>query len=369
MKSCGCCHVTKCNKAFAAGQRKVDGGVCRDCTRKDEHGGGSHASGSAPLPRSEKEAVAHNGDDAEFENPCPICFENEDDAYVGGHHSGMCNACGNFYCGACNKGGISAAFKNCAMCRAPFRVSNEEQFNRVRKLIFGRSPGRHTHVAQCNLGAMYASGRGVKVDHVESEKCYRLSAEGGFAGAQFTLSSMYAEGQGSVKQDRAEAIKWLLRAANNGHTKAQVNLGGMYFTGTGVARNLREAVMWVQLAAEQGDAGAFFNLRGLQAHNQIPTPPTDTAVTITLLSSAKAAKYNNQSGKVVGGGGDAVKPGRALVLLDEEAVPISFKLMNLRWHPASGVPGADSRPASMMAALALQTAASAMDMMRSFLGM
>lgn len=160
----------------------------------------------------------------------------------------MCNACGNFYCGACNKGGISAAFKNCAMCRAPFRVSNEEQFNRVRKLIFGRSPGRHTHVAQCNLGAMYASGRGVKVDHVESEKCYRLSAEGGFAGAQFTLSSMYAEGQGSVKQDRAEAIKWLLRAANNGHTKAQVNLGGMHFTGTGVARNLREAVMWVQLA-------------------------------------------------------------------------------------------------------------------------
>ena len=51
-----------------------------------------------------------------------------------------------------------------------------------------------------------------------------------------------------AEQDRAEAIKWLLRAANNGHTKAQVNLGGMHFTGTGVARNLREAVMWVQLA-------------------------------------------------------------------------------------------------------------------------
>lgn len=280
-------------------------------------------------------------DDAEFDRPCPICFDNEDDAYVDGHHSGMCNACGNFYCGACNKGGISAKTPNCAMCRAPFRATQKEKFRRLRKLIFGRSPGRHTHVAQCNIGAMYAAGHGVNVDHAEAEKWYRLSAEGGFAGAQFTLGSMYAEGLGILKQDHAEAIKWLLRSANNGHTEAQVNLAGMYLMGNGVARNLHVTAWrssgssWPPSKATAAPSTTFVDCR--LKYNQIPTPETNTDVTTILLTSAKAAKYNNRSGKVVGDGAVAAKSGRAAVLLDGEAVPMSFKLMNLRCHvhPAS----------------------------------
>ena len=76
------------------------------------------------------------------------------------------------------------------------------------------------------------------------------------------------------------------------------------------------------------------SLDDLQQANLIPTPPPGTAVTTILLTSANAAKYNNRTGRVVEPTeGAAIKPGRAAVLLDGEAAPISFKLMNLRVHP------------------------------------
>lgn len=61
----------------------------------------------------------------------------------------------------------------------------------------------------------------------------------------------------------------------------------------------------------------------------LPTPPEGTMVVTTLLISAK---YNNRTGRVVAAPreGVAIKPGRAAVLLDGEAKPISFKAMNLR---------------------------------------
>ena len=72
----------------------------------------------------------------------------------------------------------------------------------------------------------------------------------------------------------------------------------------------------------------------MQQANVIPTPPPGTTITTILLTSAKAAKYNNKTGRVVTPTeGVAIKPGRAAVLLDGEAAPISFKLMNVRVHP------------------------------------
>eukprot|EP00729_Bicosta_minor_P018018 gene18018-biopygen22192 len=87
-------------------------------------------------------------DEDEIENPCPICFYNEDDATVDGNSAGMCPACGQFYCGACNAGGFADRSPNCPTCRAPFSVSHEEKLKRWWKLVHDRSPGRHTPVAQ-----------------------------------------------------------------------------------------------------------------------------------------------------------------------------------------------------------------------------
>eukprot|EP00729_Bicosta_minor_P007498 gene7498-biopygen19921 len=308
-------------------------------------------------------------DDDEIENPCPICLDNEDDATVDGNLFGMCFACGQSYCGACNAGGFANRSPNCPTCRAPFSVSDKEKFERLRKLEHDRSPGRHTPLAQYILGIMYCTGEGVEQDDVEAAKWYRMAAEAGIATAQNNLGSMYCNGEG-VEQDHVEAAKWYRMAAEAGHAKAQYNLGAMYDNGEGVEKDHVEAAKWYRKAAEAGDADAQCNLgamycngtgveqdvvkgvkwlqlaavqghkntlKGLdlmQQHHTIQTPLSGTTVTIILLTSANAAKYNNRTGRVVEPAEDAaIKPGRAAVLLDGEAAPISFKLMNLRVHP------------------------------------
>ena len=206
------------------------------------------------------------------------------------------------YCGGCNA--HVAATRKCPTCRAPLRVSHEENFKRVWKLVHDRSPGRHTPAAQYNLGTMYRKGDGVKQDYKEAVEWYRKAAEQGLANAQYNLGLMYAKGQGAPT-DFAAALKWL------------------------------------QLAAERGHEPALEGLGILQQHNDIPTPPPGTnliptpppgtAVTAILLTSAAGSKYNNNPGIVVTlTDGTVVKPGRVAVLLEGVATPISFKLMNLR---------------------------------------
>ena len=80
------------------------------------------------------------------------------------------------------------------------------------------------------------------------------------------------------------------------------------------------------------NTAAMKMLSEVQERNAIP-PPTGTRVTVVLLASAAAAlKYNSRKGIVVllPEEQPAVKVGRAAVLLEGEAKPISFKLMNLR---------------------------------------
>ncbi len=59
-----------------------------------------------------------------------------------------------------------------------------------------------------------------------------------------------------VPQDDAEAIRWYRLAAEQGYAGAQFNLGLMYFSGEGVPPDEMEAVRWIQLAAEQGHVQA-----------------------------------------------------------------------------------------------------------------
>ena len=94
---------------------------------------------------------------------------------------------------------------------------------------------------------------------------------------------------------------------------------------------LAEGVRYCQLAAAHEDDGAFNVVHDLQRKRIIRTPQPGTAVTTILLTAAKAAKYNNRTGRVVEPTeGPAVKPGRAAVLLKNVTSALSFKLMNLR---------------------------------------
>ena len=101
--------------------------------------------------------------------------------------------------------------------------------------------------AQCNLGLMYANGRGVQKEPLEAIKWFRKAAKQGLALAQYILGVMYANGQG-VKKDPVEGVRWYRKAARQGFTKAQYNLGVMYALGNGVMRSGAAAADWLYRA-------------------------------------------------------------------------------------------------------------------------
>ena len=167
-------------------------------------------------------------------------------------------------------------------------------------------------------------------NYADKAKCERFDAERGFKNGQYTLGILYRYGVG-IEKDHGEAVKWLRRAADQGHAKAQYTLGVANLDGNGAEQDFTQALKWLQLAATQADSDALTKVNAMQQRNLIPALPPGTAVTTILLTSAKAATYDDRRGRVVEPTeGVGIKPDRAAVLLDGEVKPISFKLMNLR---------------------------------------
>ena len=87
----------------------------------------------------------------------------------------------------------------------------------------------------------------------------KAKAEIGDAEAQFIIGWDYWTGTG-VDRDLVEAVKWYRKAAEQNNAAAQYNLGKCFFDGQGVVRNMAEAVKWYMKAAEQNLAWAQCNL-------------------------------------------------------------------------------------------------------------
>ena len=88
-------------------------------------------------------------------------------------------------------------------------------------------------------------------------------AENGHAKSQRRLGSIYLWGLGEVPKDLKKALKWLKLGAEQGDAAAQYNLAGMYGRGDGVPQDFKEAVKWYRPAAEQGLPEAQLNLGGM----------------------------------------------------------------------------------------------------------
>ena len=69
----------------------------------------------------------------------------------------------------------------CAQGLLPYSTSLLPSFGRSVLHLVARAPGRHTPVAQINLGVMYAKGRGVPQACTEAVRLYRLAADQGYA--------------------------------------------------------------------------------------------------------------------------------------------------------------------------------------------
>ena len=71
--------------------------------------------------------------------------------------------------------------------------------------------------------------------------------------AQYNLGVMYYEGRG-VAQNYQQALSWYQKAANQGVAGAQYNLGFfIYATGQGVAQDFQQAKAWWQKVLAQPD--------------------------------------------------------------------------------------------------------------------
>ncbi|MFP3542908.1 peptidoglycan-binding protein [Rhizobium sp. SIMBA_035] len=91
------------------------------------------------------------------------------------------------------------------------------------------------------------------------------AARAGDALALFEIAARYSEGRNGVTVSEADAVKWYQLSADKGFAPAQYRLGSIYEKGTGVARDINKAKDYYEQAANQGNASAMHNLAVLYA--------------------------------------------------------------------------------------------------------
>ncbi|RUM26554.1 hemagglutinin [Rhizobium vallis] len=126
-------------------------------------------------------------------------------------------------------------------------------------------------LALFEIGARYSDGRnGVTVDQKQAASWYQLSADKGFAPAQYRLGSMYEKGNG-VERDINKAKGFYEQAANQGNASAMHNLAVLYASGALGQQDYATAASWFTKAANLGITDSQFNLAILCARgNGVP---------------------------------------------------------------------------------------------------
>ena len=83
----------------------------------------------------------------------------------------------------------------------------------------------------------------------------KVRAEAGESWSQYSLGNHYEIGSG-VKKDLAQAIRWYRKSAEQGDIDGQGALANLYFEGPAEVRDLAQGVHWLRKAAEQGGSGS-----------------------------------------------------------------------------------------------------------------
>ncbi len=111
-------------------------------------------------------------------------------------------------------------------------------------------------------------------DYAQAALWYRKAAEQGDDIAQYSLGTLYYNGQG-LPQDYTQALTWYRKAAEQGYAEAEVQLGRSYYKGQGVPQDYAEAYFWLDLAAagkldDSETEGAVARLRDNIASHMTP---------------------------------------------------------------------------------------------------
>ena len=103
--------------------------------------------------------------------------------------------------------------------------------------------------------------------------------------AEYRLAHMYASAN-SVSGNKKQALAWLERAAEHGNIEAQYEFGNALREGFGVLQDYERAAKWLQLAAEHGNADAQYALG--QMYRTGIGVPADNAKAYIWLNLAAA---------------------------------------------------------------------------------
>jgi uncharacterized protein len=132
-----------------------------------------------------------------------------------------------------------------------------EHFSRIADENADESPdapnARFVASAFVALGSYYLEGipqTYVKPNSDRAREMFQYAATYfGDPDAQYNLARMHMDGVGGSKDPR-QAMRWLNLAAEKGHVQAQALLGQMLFTGQGGVRQRARGLMWLTIARD-----------------------------------------------------------------------------------------------------------------------
>ncbi len=147
------------------------------------------------------------------------------------------------------KKNIAMFFFFAAVLAAAFALPTKEE---LKALVASAEKGNAD--AQCNLGVIYFTGEGAPQNIPEAIRLFTAAAERKNLDAQRNLGWIYRHTEGYL--DSKKAAKFYDMAARQGDAESQYLLGLMYKEGEGLAKNDKEAVLWLGKAAAQNTGGA-----------------------------------------------------------------------------------------------------------------
>lgn len=100
-----------------------------------------------------------------------------------------------------------------------------------------------------------AAFAGSSPEEVRQFEQTKVRADAGESWSQYSLGNHYEMGSG-VKKDLAQAIRWYRKSAEQGDVDGQSALANLYFEGPMEVRDLAQGVHWLRKAAEQGGSGS-----------------------------------------------------------------------------------------------------------------
>ncbi len=117
------------------------------------------------------------------------------------------------------------------------------------------------------LASLYDTGRVVAQDVPRAASLYRRAAQMGQSHAQWRLGVMLDTGEG-VGEDPDEAMLWIRRAADQGSAVAFASLGVMHANGRGTPVDYAASRRAYLEAARRGEAGGFYGVAILHSNGQ-----------------------------------------------------------------------------------------------------